>query len=106
MRIAVQAALLLAADKLAALVGFDSWRDLLLALVVINAVGGLVTPIVKLLARPFSILTLGLFGLLVELVMGVAAFYLALFVTPGMHAGAGLRSLVAALALSLPKLFI
>jgi len=69
-------------------VTWDIFLTALLFALVLGIVNGVIKPIVKLLTLPISIVTLGLFSLVINLAM----FYLAAAFIPGMQADQGFLS--------------
>ena len=80
----------------------SSWGVLALAALVLGLVNALVRPLLTLLTLPITILTLGLFYLVVN---GVC-FALAAFLVSGFHIGGPLSAILGALVVSLVSWFI
>ena len=81
LRAAVAALALWVADELFAGIQFDSAAQLLVAALVLGIVNGLVRPLAFLLTLPLTIVTLGLF----LLVLNAAMLGLVALLVPGMH---------------------
>jgi putative membrane protein len=81
LRAAVAALALWVADELFAGIRFDSGAQLVIAALVLGIVNGLVRPLAFLLTLPLTILTLGLF----LLVLNAAMLGLVALLVPGMH---------------------
>lgn len=71
----------------------DGWVAAAVAAVVLSLVNAVVKPIVHLLALPITILTLGLFALVINLAM----FYLMAAVVPGVSTNGLLNTIIAAI---------
>lgn len=98
----VTALALFVTDWLLAGVGFSSWIALAIAALVLGLVNAVVRPLLVLLTLPLTLLTLGLF----LLVVNGLAFALAAFVVPGFQV-AGLGSaILGALCVSLVSWFV
>lgn len=74
----------------------DFWPTAVVAAVVLALVNAVIKPIVKLLAIPVTLLTLGLFGL----VINAAMLYIVDWVAPGFDTVGFLQTIVAALILA------
>jgi len=74
----------------------DFWPTAVLAAVVLALVNVIIKPIVKLLALPVTVLTLGLFGL----VINAAMLYIVDWVVPGFDTVGFLQTIIAALVLA------
>jgi putative membrane protein len=83
--------------KLVPGIQIDHFRDLLIATVVLGLLNAFLRPIVLLLTLPVTILTLGLFTLVVNGVM----FYLAAVLVKGFHIAGFGTAFVAALLFSI-----
>jgi putative membrane protein len=81
LRAAVAALALWVADELFEGIRFDSGTQLIVAAVVLGVVNGLVRPLAFVLTLPLTILTLGLF----LLVLNAAMLGLVALLVPGMH---------------------
>lgn len=83
--------------KLVPGIQIDHFRDLLIATVVLGLLNAFLRPIVLLLTLPVTVLTLGLFTLVVNGVM----FYLAAVLVKGFHIAGFGTAFVAALLFSI-----
>ncbi len=83
-------------------VGIASWPALLVAALVLGFVNAIVRPILVLLTLPITVLTLGLF----YLVVNGAAFALAALVVPGFEVGGCGWAILGALVVSVLSWFI
>jgi putative membrane protein len=79
-----------------ALLKVDSWVAAVVFALILGFVNAFIRPIVQLLALPFSIITLGLVALLINL----GFFYLAAGLTPGVQIVGFWQSVVAALIIA------
>ena len=80
----------------ALLAPMEFWPTALVAAVVLALVNALIKPIVKLLALPVTVLTLGLFGL----VINAAMLYIVDWVVPGFDTVGFPQTIIAALVLA------
>jgi putative membrane protein len=80
----------------------STWGVLAVAALVLGLVNALVRPLLTLLTLPITILTLGLF----YLVVNGLCFALAAFLVPGFHIGGLLSAVFGALVVSLVSWFI
>ena len=83
-------------------VAVSSWPALLVAALVLGFVNAVIRPILVILTLPITLLTLGLF----YLVVNGAAFALAALVVPGFTVGGCGSAIVGALVVSLASWFI
>ena len=83
-------------------VGIASWPALLVAALVLGFVNAIVRPVLVLLTLPITVLTLGLF----YLVVNGAAFALAALVVPGFEVGGCGWAILGALVVSVLSWFI
>lgn len=75
----------------------DSTTTLIIAAIVIGLVNSFLKPILQVISLPISILTLGLFALVINaFCLGIAAF-----LVPGFHIDGIITAIIAALALSI-----
>jgi putative membrane protein len=75
------------AAKIVPGIGVDSWRTLLFAALLLGVVNAIVRPILILLTLPFTIITLGLFLLVINgLMLELVAFFLRDFHVHGLIA--------------------
>jgi len=74
----------------------DGWVAAALAAVVLGVVNAIIRPVVKLFSLPITILTLGLFSLVINAFM----LYLAAWVVPGVDTTGFLMTVLAALIIS------
>lgn len=74
----------------------DGWVAAALAAVVMAIVNSVIRPIVHLLALPITIITLGLFALVVNLAM----FYLVAAIVPGVETTGLLNTIIAAIIIA------
>jgi putative membrane protein len=74
-----------------------SWGTLLLLGIVVGVIDGLIRPVVSLLSLPITILTLGLFQLIINALM----LYLASFIIPAFKIDNFLWALVAGIVLAI-----
>jgi putative membrane protein len=74
----------------------DSFVAALWAAVVLSVVNAFVRPVVKLLSLPITVLTLGLFALVVN----AAMIYLVAWIVPGVHTTGFFATIVAAIIIS------
>ena len=79
-----------------ALLHVDGWLAAFVFALILGFVNGFLRPIVQLLALPLSILTLGIFALLINL----GFFYLAAAMTPGVQTVGFWQSVAAALIIA------
>lgn len=76
LRVAFAAVGLWVADYLLAGISFDSWQTLLLSAVVLGIINAFIRPIVVFFTFPFTVITLGLFLLVVNAAMlGLTAMF-------------------------------
>jgi putative membrane protein len=80
----------------------DSLPALLVAALVLGFVNAIVRPILLILTLPITLLTLGLF----YLVINGAAFYLAMLVVPGFHTSSFASAVLGALVVGLVSWFV
>jgi putative membrane protein len=80
----------------------SSWGVLAVAALVLGLVNALVRPLLTLLTLPITILTLGLF----YLVVNGLCFALAAFLVPGFHIGGFLSAIFGALVVSVVSWFV
>jgi putative membrane protein len=83
-------------------VTFSSWSALAIAAVVLGLVNAIVRPILLILTLPFTVLTLGLF----YLVVNGLAFGLAAALVPGFQIASKTSAILGALATSVISWFI
>lgn len=84
-------------DYLISGIYIDSWQALLVSAVVIGFVNTFIRPIAQLVSLPITILTIGVFALLVN----VALLALSAFIVPGFHIDNFLSALLGTIVLSL-----
>lgn len=83
-------------------VNFDSYQALAIAAVVLGLVNALIRPILTILTLPITILTLGLF----YLVVNGLTFFLASKIVPGFHVGGFWWAVIGALLVSIISSFV
>ncbi|HIJ87976.1 MAG TPA: phage holin family protein [Desulfuromonadales bacterium] len=83
--------------KLVQGVQISRFQDLLMATVVIGLLNAFLRPIIVLLTLPVTVLTLGLFTLVINGVI----FYLAAYLVPGFHVAGFASAVIAAFLFSL-----
>lgn len=83
-------------------IGFDSWQALLVSAIVIGFVNTFIKPIAQLIALPISILTIGIFALLIN----VAMLGLTAFIVPGFHIDGFWTAFWGAIVLSITSAFL
>lgn len=81
---------------------FDSWQALLVTAIVLGIINTFIRPIVQFLALPLSILTFGIFALVVN----AAMFLLASYIVPGFHIDSFWTAFWGAIVLSLTSTFL
>ena len=97
LRAAISALALWVADSMFAGMRFDSGTQLLVAALVLGIVNGLVRPLMFILTLPLTVLTLGLF----LLVLNAAMLGLVAWLVPGFHIDGFWTAIWAALVVSL-----
>jgi putative membrane protein len=98
----VTAALLLLVSNVVKGVSIEGWGSALLAALAFGLVNGFVRPLMVVLTLPFTVLTFGLFLLVVNALM----FQLAAAMVPGFHVKGFGAALLASLLLSLLNLAV
>lgn len=74
--------------QLIAGVSFDSWQSLAMMTIVLAIVNTLIRPIVRLISIPFTIMTLGLFNVIINAAMiGLASMFVPGFSIENIFAG-------------------
>jgi putative membrane protein len=81
---------------------FDSWQALLVSAIVVSIVNSFIRPVIQILALPISILTLGIFAL----VINAAMLSLAAWLVPGFHIDSFWTAFWGAIVLSIVSTFL
>jgi putative membrane protein len=98
----VNTAALLITAYLLPFVTVDNFQSAVVAAVVIGVINTIIKPVLQLLALPLTLLTLGLFSFILNVLLLMAAAY----VTPGFHIDGFLGAAIAAIVLSLVSSFL
>lgn len=83
-------------------ISFDNWQSLLVSAIVVGIVNSFIRPVVQFLALPLSILTFGIFALVVN----AAMLLLAAMIVPGFHVDGFWTAFWGAIVLSLTSTFL
>lgn len=83
-------------------ISFNSWQSLLVSAIVLGIVNSFIRPVIQLLALPISILTLGIFALIVN----AAMLALAAWIVPGFHIATFWTAFWGAIVLSITSTFL
>lgn len=83
-------------------IGFDSWQALFVSAIVLGILNSFIRPVVQILALPISILTLGIFAL----VINAAMLSLATWMVPGFHIDGFWTAFWGAIVLSITSTFL
>ncbi len=98
----VNALALYVTDFLFVGIGFDSWQALSVSAIVLGILNSFIRPVVQILALPISILTFGIFALVVNAVM----LLLASLIVPGFHIAGFWSAFWGAIVLSIISTFL
>ena len=98
----INALALYVTDYLFVGIRFDNWQALLVSAIVVGIVNSFIRPIVQVLALPISILTLGIFALVINALMLLLAAYL----VPGFHIDGFWTAFWGAIVLSITSTFL
>lgn len=98
----INTAALLITAYLLPFVTVDDFQSAIIAAVVIGVINTFIKPVLQLLTLPLSLLTLGLFSFILNVLLLMGAAY----ITPGFHIEGFIGAAIAAIVLSLTSSFL